>query len=339
VIRAIDFEGPDRIPINFYPDHLPRTEKIRKLTELYPKDIFSPTAETGGYRKENCGYRKGYSTDEWGCVWRNISKYNLRGQVVGHPLEDWAKLETYSFPDPQEYPNLDNYEENVKAGHGRGRYVSAGLGYRGFHRLVFLRGFANLMKDLVLKRRELKVLMDMLLDFNLEGIKRLLEFDVDGIEFGDDWGTNTGLMINPNLWQEYFEPFYKRMFDLVHKAGRHVLFHSDGYILDIIPDLIEIGANTLNIQEDLMGIDTLAERFGGKVCIIPSFESQHILYFGEVNAVKHYVVKQIYAFGSFDGGMMALVCPIPTEPIKNLITNTGAVLQTLKKKGRYPIGR
>ena len=63
---------------------------------------------------------------------------------------------------------------------------------------------------------------------------------------------------------QLYKPVYAEMFAKVRKAGLHVWFHSDGNILDIIPDLIEIGVNVINCQASLMGLDTLS-RFAGKV--------------------------------------------------------------------------
>jgi len=47
------------------------------------------------------------------------------------------------------------------------------------------------------------------------------------------------------------------MFEKVIAAGMHVHFHSDGNIIDIIPDLIDIGEQVLDCQANVIGLDIL----------------------------------------------------------------------------------
>ena len=64
--------------------------------------------------------------------------------------------------------------------------------------------------------------------------------------------------------------------------------HSDGYILDIIPELIDIGIDALNSQIFCMGLDKL-EQFRGKITFWGEIDRQQILPFGSKEDVDQAV--------------------------------------------------
>lgn len=51
---------------------------------------------------------------------------------------------------------------------------------------------------------------------------------------------------------------------MAHRHGKLVLMHSDGYILNILDDLVEIGVDAVNSQLQCMKLADL-ERFRGKL--------------------------------------------------------------------------
>ena len=57
----------------------------------------------------------------------------------------------------------------------------------------------------------------------------------------DDWGAQDRMMVSPAIWRELFKPIYREYCDVARQAGKFVFMHSDGCILDILPDLIEVG--------------------------------------------------------------------------------------------------
>ena len=79
--------------------------------------------------------------------------------------------------------------------------------------------------------------------------------------------------------------------------------HSDGCILDIIPDLIELGLDAVNSQIFCMGLDKL-EQFRGKITFWGEIDRQHILPEGSVEDVKN-AVKQVKSSLYDNGGVIA----------------------------------
>lgn len=318
VIRAIEFESPDRIPITngALPEaFLKYGEGLNRIFNEYRSDFgYNYVPSIYPDKAYFLGKRKTY-LDEWGCKWLMVQR-GILGQVKGHPLKDWESITSYRFPKLPE----------------RKYCISGGVNL--FERMVWLRGFGNLMVDLIKKTKEVFILRDKIIDYNLEVIVRFLESNFDGICFLDDTGTQNGLMIKPSLWREFLKLSYKRMFDKVHRFGKHVFFHSDGYIMDIIPDLIEIGVDALWEPElQINGIDALADKFGGKICFVGSLDTQRILPFGSVEDIDKHVRHAIHALGSYDGGFIG-DCEVHSDIPLN---NVRAMFKAFIKYGRYPL--
>jgi len=334
----MEFSGPDKVPIfhAFLPGAFMRHgKKIKEIFVRYPQD-YAPVNQYATMREDPI-YQKGASfKDEWGCVWKNPIG-GVAGQVKEYPLGNLDNLKTYEFPDPLEEnrpfgsTTFDETEKYLRK-EGHEKYASVDyLCY--FERLRWLRGFENFLMDIIRNRKELRILMDGVLNYNLQRIKRWGETEVDEIFFGDDWGTQENLMINPQLWRKLFKPRYRQMFDAVHKSGKLVHFHSDGYIIDIIPDLIELRVDVINVQMQIMGIDKLGERFGGKICFRSDLDRQRILPFAAPREVENHVKKVIETFGGFDGGLIGCGEISQAEPMSNIV----AMYEAFKKYGKYPL--
>jgi hypothetical protein len=110
---------------------------------------------------------------------------------------------------------------------------------------------------------------------------RELEFwvttDVDAVRFMDDWGTQRRLLISPGTWREFFRPLYRDYCDLAHAHGKYVFMHSDGHILEIYPDLIEIGVDAINSQLFCMDWGELAACAKGRITFWGEMDRQHVV--------------------------------------------------------------
>lgn len=104
--------------------------------------------------------------------------------------------------------------------------------------------------------------------------------DIDAIHIADDWGSQNALLISPNMWREYYKPIYKQYCDMAHSKGKYVIMHSDGFVEEIIPDMIEIGVNALNLQIFCMDIEKLAKQYHHKVAFWGEIDRQFTQPFG-----------------------------------------------------------
>jgi uroporphyrinogen decarboxylase len=186
-----------------------------------------------------------------------------------------------------------------------------------FERMQALRGFDTLMYDLAENRREVLELRDRIVHILRLVVERWLEADIDAVAFGDDWGTQKHIMIDPDLWRRVFRPAYEYLFEPVRQAGKSIRFHSDGMVLPIVPDLIELGVDILNVQQNLIGLQRL-QAFRGRVCFQTYLDSQRILPYGTPEAVRCHVRDVFDALGTPRGGVIGYAAIGPDVPPRNV---------------------
>ena len=112
------------------------------------------------------------------------------------------------------------------------------------------------------------------------------------------------MLISPSMWRSFFKPVYAQMFAKVKKAGKHIWFHSDGFILPIMQDLVELGVDVLNCQSAVMGLSRL-EPFVGQLCFRTDVDRQRLLPFGQPEEVKLHVRELFEGLGTPHGGIVA----------------------------------
>jgi uroporphyrinogen-III decarboxylase len=299
VIRAIEFSGPDRPPVMHWT--LPGTYRVygaqlEALYNRYPSDVLLSPVTHGPFAlaSKRMGMQAGLVEDEWGVCWHYLTG-DFEGQPVSHPLADYRALDDYMFPDPLGgRQSAQAMVETVRAD-GHRHYVIAVVGNL-WQQLHHIRGFENCMLDLADGRQEFLYLIDRVADYLLARINFWCQFEeVDGLHIGDDWGSQTSLMIAPAMWRRIFKPVYGRLVSAIHAGAKHAHFHTDGYTFDILSDLIEIGFDTLNPQVWCMDAARVGELYAGRVCFRGELDRQKILPFGTpAEVVQH--VKQARAF-------------------------------------------
>ena len=88
------------------------------------------------------------------------------------------------------------------------------------------------------------------------------------------------------------------------EAGKKVFFHSDGYILELYPEFIELGVDAINSQLWCMGVEKVAERFAGKITFWGEISRQQTLPFGtpeDIYAAAETMKKELFRNGGLIG--------------------------------------
>jgi len=145
--------------------------------------------------------------------------------------------------------------------------------------------------------------MERLHCFYCRVLEQWAETDVDALTFMDDWGSQRSLLIAPELWRTLFKPMYRDYIEIAHGAGKAAFMHSDGYILDILPDLVELGLDAVNSQLFCMGVENVAP-FSGKITFWGEIDRQHILSSGTPRDAKK-AVESVFRHLWNDGGCIA----------------------------------
>ena len=300
VRRAIEMDNPPRIPYSFIQ---PLESDFVELAVVTGGDIDIANVPKGEM-----------AFDDWGVGRR--SSGTLWGHAEVHPLADLGALDGYEFPDVLSPRRVALATALAAAAHEAGKYVVGADPIMTIERLRLLMGFENLMVALYTERERFQRLLDQLTEMTVGAIRTYEEMGaVDGFMTWEDWGLQTTLQIRPEQWREIFKPHYARVVEETHRAGMHYIFHCCGFIMDIIPDLIEIGMDVLQLdQPRLMGIDRLAAEFGGRICFWNTVDIQwsplEEVTLDELRAEAKHMIEQ---FGRFGGGFIARQYPQPRD--------------------------
>ena len=257
-------------------------------------------------------------------------KHSLIPHVIKPALE-YPTLEGYHFPDLTTEMHFAGIAEKTRKFSDRFRIVQ--LLELFFERAWNLRGTETFLIDILYEPKFVEALLDNLMVLMLKCIDKILTDHSDNIEaigWTDDYGGQTGLLINPNTWRKMFKPRLKIICERIRLGGKYVYFHSCGNIEAILEDLIEIGVDIINpIQPETMDIFKLKRNYGRDITFFGGIGTQHNLVNGTPNQVTDEVIHCIRKVGKSGGLIVAPAKEImPEVPFDNAI----ALIQALTKQ-------
>jgi len=283
VRNVLEHKRPPYVPWNFGFT----VEAKQKLLEHYGTvDLMEITGNHFLLLGEGIGYFEDIGNnrfkDIFGVVWdRTIDKDigNVESQVLNEP-----DLRDISLPDPRADRYFNNIPFLLEKYPDRFRIFE--IGFSLFERAWTLRGMEALLMDFVLNPEFVHELMNTISDFNIKLIRRALEFDIDAVKLGDDWGQQRGLIMGPIFWHEFIEPYLSRIFKTVKEAGKFVFLHSCGDVDELFEPLIQIGLDNFNpFQPEVMDIYQLLPAYRGRLTFHGGLSTQRMLPFGTVEDV------------------------------------------------------
>jgi len=160
-----------------------------------------------------------------------------------------------------------------------------------FHEVGWLIGQERFFIWMHSKPEVVEAIIDCVVSYELEVTRRFLEAcrgKLDIAFFGNDFGTQRGLVISPAMFERFLRKPLKRFFDLSHDYGCLVMKHSCGSVREIIPWLIEDGVDALDpVQVRAAGMEFggLARDFGARLCFHGGVDTQRTLPFGTTEEV------------------------------------------------------
>ena len=264
--------------------------------------------------------------DEWNVLWDRSIDRDI-GTPVNCPLQS-GRVEDLIIPDPNDPERYAHLQPVIES--NPNRYILAKFSYNLFERAWSLRGMENLLIDFACNPSFVHDLMRSICDFNLALIRKLNPYPIDGIYFGDDWGSQKAMLMSPEMWRRLIKPYLEEMYSQAHNQGYDVFIHSCGQITPVLDDLVEIGLDVFNpFQPEVMDIDGLMKQYSGRLAFYGSLSIQKTLPFGTREEVIEEVQHRISLSRTFGG---LIISPSHDIPPDVSIDNIVAMLQTVKSQ-------
>jgi hypothetical protein len=306
-----------RVPVTIhmwvYPDQFgSRRSQVEKIMAEYPEDVQMPylripdiyvaPADDAQYRWVN--FDDPYAD----------SSVGLDARIA---ISDWSQLDGVlkTFPNPH-YKALT--QDNPPSD---GRYRLAHWWFWLFERHWSLRGMTNALMDYYTDPDSVHRLFRALTDFYLVAVERAKhEQNADGIFTSDDVGTQTGPFFSPEIFREFFKPYYKEVIDKAHSLGMQFWLHTCGCIEPFLNDFIEIGLDVIHpIQKYTMDERRIALQYGDRIAIWAGFDVQQTIPWGSAEDVRREVRFMMDTYARPEGRFLFTAgngingdCPVPS---------------------------
>lgn len=349
---------PDRVPIQF--------DLCRQLSDHFEKQFRIPVSYTEN-PYEDVTYRisanelrvamgsdvviTGASVPDYYRIVKDadgtwLNEYGMRMrqgdvyvEVVDYPLayaETKADVDAYQFPDPDGPGRFRDAEALVK------KYKSDYLIFGDIEVTVFslghqLVGMEKLLIDMMMEAEYVVPLFEACAEYQTQIGLRLIEKGVDAIWFGDDFGTQTNLIIPPEIFISQLKPIYKGMIDRFKEVKPDIIpiLHCDGAVAELLDDIREIGFEVFNpVQPGVPGHlpQDMKSRFGDQFAFWGAIDQQDLLPKGSDEELERDIIEKINILGKGGGYMIA-----PAHILQHDITPERVLLfiELCKKHGYY----
>ncbi len=272
--------------------------------------------------------------NEWGMKFVDVGIYfEFYEYPLAHAttVED---IERYNWPDPLAEGRFDAAAAVIEK-YGDRYAVVADLETSFFETSWYLVGMEKLLMDMAMGEAYVDALFDKVMQINTTIGKKLIEMGADIIWAGDDFGSQRGMMLSPDMWREKFKPRIKWMFSEFRKVNPDIkiAWHSCGSIIPIIDDFAEIGLDILNPIQPLakdMVPELLMEKFGDKIGFFGGIDIQHLMPNESPEVIKKEIKRRIDILGK-NGNY--IVAPAHNVQVDTPEENILAFFEAVKEYG------
>lgn len=295
---------------------------------LFPAEGYNPFKEDGTI------------VNEWG-----MEKKLVAGLTQGcsSPLADseMEDIDTYPWPDPYDKGRIKGIRERAKYLYENTDYAIATRAVsHGFFELAWeLRGMENLFVDMLVDKDYANKLLDKILEIQIGYYDALLtevgEY-VHVVETGDDYGSQKGPLMSPELFNEMIVPRRKKLNEFIKSKAPHVkiFHHTCGSVYHILDGIIESGVDILNPVQpsaDFMDTYVLQEEFGDKLVFHGGIDEQTAL-IGTIEDLENEMVRRLESLGKNYKYIMAPTSNFQDDmPLENIVR----FAEIAKKVGQY----
>jgi uroporphyrinogen decarboxylase len=234
-----------------------------------------------------------------------------------------AEIEDFPYPDPDRYVFDDaGLAKEVEEAHAGGMAVSAFCGHI-YEDAWQIRGYEQFLMDLHSRPENCQYILEKIAERNMALAQAFARAKIDVLHTADDVANQNAMMFAPGIWRKYMKPVWARIIARAKEIHPkiEIYYHSDGNIMEVIPDLIEIGVTILDpVQPECLDIIEVKKLYGKHLVFHGTIGTQTTMPFGTPEEVRH-VVRQRKGAVGFDGALILAPTHVlePEVPIENII--------------------
>jgi uroporphyrinogen decarboxylase len=251
----------------------------------------------------------GITINEWGI---GTKPHGLYDDFAIHPLanvQTVEEIENYPFPEV-DAPGRFRFAEETIAKYGKMHGIIGDLECAIYEISWYMVGLEKLLMDMMLEEPYVDALLDKVTDIATKTGLRLIEAGVDMIWAGDDFGSQNSLIMSPEMFDRYFAPRIKKMFDAFKTANPNIklAWHTCGSVVPLVPKFIELGLDFLNPLQPMakdMDAENMSNLFKGKINFFGAICVQDVLPNGTPESIKAEIKRVAGILGKGGGYILA----------------------------------
>ena len=204
--------------------------------------------------------------------------------------------------------------------------------------MMYLRGMEQIYMDLATNARLVDAMVDRITSYYLEyneRVFRAVRGKADIFMMGDDFGTQHGPMMSPEMWRRFFRRGFRAHVELAHRYGFRVMHHSCGSVRYLLEEFIDAGLDILQALQPRahdMDLETLKREYGAHITFQGSIDIQRTLPFGTPADVVEEVEQRMTAAKGGGGFIIGTAHNIQNDtPTENIL----ALFDAYKTLGVY----
>lgn len=243
-----------------------------------------------------------------------------------HPLQgaDVTLAELRDYPLPRIAPDAAaQLSRQVNAIHAQGLAARGGMACTIWEISWYLRSMEDLMSDMMLEEERAALHLDRLTDHAVARIRLYAAAGADLVQLGDDIGMQHTTMMSVDLWRRWLKPRLARVIAAAREVKPDLLifYHSCGFVLPFLDELIEVGVDILNpVQPECMAFEEVHRRTAGRMSYWGTIGTQRTLPFGTPQEVREAVWANLRCCGKTGGIVIEPTHLVePEVPWENLV--------------------
>lgn len=265
---------------------------------------------------------EGSFLDSFGVLHVPGSSYHFTHRVSPlRNVDTLAGIEAFPYYQPP-IPDDETMRAAVADARARGKVTLCSIGHI-YETSWQIRGYEEFLMDMATEPELADYILETITLNNIARAEAAARAGVDYIRTGDDVANQNTLMFRKDMWWRFIGSRWARVYEAARriKPDIHVWYHSDGNIMEIIPNLIDIGVTILNpVQPECMDIHEIKRLYGDKLVLDGTIGTQSTMPFGTPEDVRRTVRSRAEDLGR-DGALILSPTHVlePEVPVDNVL--------------------